>query len=91
LAMSTPEIGIVIKKLRMKNHLTQQEFIEKAYLTRSQIYYIESCKKIPRKPTLDNICRALGISYRDLIEYQYSFDSSTPSISSMEAPGATIG
>jgi transcriptional regulator with XRE-family HTH domain len=89
--MNIPEIGLIIKKLRIERNMTQQELIEKAYLTRSQIYYIESCKKTPRKPTLDNICMALGISYCDLINYQYSFDSSTPSISSMEAPGATIG
>ncbi|WP_320127666.1 helix-turn-helix transcriptional regulator [uncultured Sphaerochaeta sp.] len=89
--MDIPKIGLVIKTLRLQNKLTQQQFIEKADLTRSQIYYIETCKKIPRKQTLDKICVALGISYCDLINYQYSFDSSTPSISSIEAPGATIG
>lgn len=89
--MNIPHIGLIIKKLRIEKHMTQQQLIEKADLTRSQIYYIETCKKIPRKPTLDNICVALGISYCELINYQYSFDSSTPSISSMEAPGATIG
>jgi transcriptional regulator with XRE-family HTH domain len=89
--MDVPKIGLVIRKLRMERHLTQQQLIEMASLTRSQIYYIEACIKEPRKQTLEKICAAFGITYRDLIEYQYSLDSSTPSISSMDAPGATMG
>ncbi len=73
--------------------MTQEELIEKADLSRSQLYYIESGKTTPRLPTIHSICTALGLSFVDFVHYiyQYSPGSATPSISSMDAPGATIG
>lgn len=86
-------IGQAIKALRLAQNMTQEELIEKADLSRSQLYYIESGKRTPRLPTMQSICAALSVSLLDfmLYLYQYSSTSCTPSISSMEAPGATIG
>ncbi len=86
-------IGQAIKALRLAQNMTQEELIEKADLSRSQLYYIESGKRTPRLPTMQSICTALEVSFLDFVHYlyQYSPTSSTPSISSMEAPGATIG
>ncbi|NCC64628.1 MAG: XRE family transcriptional regulator [Spirochaetia bacterium] len=89
--MEELELGDIIRKLRIERKMTQQDLMDKAYLTRSQIHYIEKNKRIPRKPTLENICFAFGISIGDLILSQYPLCSSTPNISSIEAPGATIG
>ena len=86
-------IGQAIREIRLAQNMTQEELIEKADLSRSQLYYIESGKTTPRLPTIHSICTALGLSFVDFVHYiyQYSPGSATPSISSMEAPGATIG
>ena len=93
LSMEHLPIGQAIKALRLAQNMTQEELIEKADLSRSQLYYIESGKRTPRLPTMQSICAALEVSFLDFVHYvyQYSPTSSTPSISSMEAPGATIG
>lgn len=64
-------IGEAIRQLRLAQNMTQQELMDRAYLTRSQIHYIEKNKRIPRMQTLDNICAAFGISFLDLVTYQY--------------------
>lgn len=86
-------IGQAIKALRLAHRMTQEELIERADLSRSQLYYIESGKRMPSFPTLESICSAFDISFPEFVQYVYQYppDSSTPSISSIGAPGATIG
>ncbi|HNZ94624.1 MAG TPA: helix-turn-helix transcriptional regulator [Sphaerochaeta sp.] len=82
-------LGQVIKHLRYKKNMTQEQLIEKAKLTRSQLYYIEADRRGIHLTTLFAICNGLGVS---LVEFvSYLDDPFTPSISSIEAPGATIG
>ena len=58
-------------------------------LTPRQLCYIEADRRGIHLTTLFAICNGLGVS---LVEFvSYLDDSFTPSISSIEAPGATIG
>ena len=86
-------IGEAVKQLRIQQQMTQEVLIERAALSRSQLYYIESGKRAPSLPTVYAICSALGVTLFDLVCYMYNVPqgSGTPSISSMGAPGATIG
>ncbi len=87
-------IGEAVRGLRQRHHMTQEDLIERADLSRSQLYYLESGKRNPSLPTTYAICDALGVTLYDLVSYMYSVPqegSGTPSISSMGAPGATIG
>lgn len=87
--MEKMTLGQVIKHLRYQKNMTQEQLIEKAKLTRSQLYYIESDRRGIHLTTLFAICNGLGVS---LVEFvSYLDDSLTPSISSIDAPGATIG
>ena len=88
--MEKMTLGQVIKHLRYERKMTQEQLIEKAELTRSQLYYIESDRRNVRFTTLISICNGLGVSLVEFASYLDN-DSFTPSISSMEAPGATIG
>ena len=85
------ELGKTVRRLRMERHMTQQQLMDKAHLTRSQVYYIENCIRIPQQKTLMHICEALDITIKQFVEAQYNSFSSTPSISSMDDPGATMG
>jgi len=67
--METMMIGDAIRQLRLAQNMTQQELMDRAYLTRSQIFYIEKNKRTPRKQTLENISAALGMSLFELICY----------------------
>jgi len=67
--METMMIGDAIRQLRLAQNMTQQELMDRAYLTRSQIFYIEKNKRTPRKQTLENISAALGMSLFELISY----------------------
>ncbi|MBG0767469.1 helix-turn-helix domain-containing protein [Sphaerochaeta halotolerans] len=91
--MKNREIGQAIKELRLQKNMTQEELIEKADLSRSQLYYIESGRRTPRLPTIYSICAALELTFLEFVHYLYRYSptSSTPSISSIDAPGATIG
>ncbi|MBI9096160.1 MAG: helix-turn-helix transcriptional regulator [Sphaerochaeta sp.] len=67
--METMMLGEAIRQLRLARNMTQQDLMDQAYLTRSQIHYIEKNKRIPRKQTLENISAALGISLFELFSY----------------------
>lgn len=69
--MEKMRIGEAIRQLRLAQNMTQQELMDRAYLTRSQIHYIEKNKRIPRKQTLENISAALGITLFELLIYIY--------------------
>ena len=49
--------------------MTQEDLIERADLSRSQLYYIESGKRNPSLPTTYAICDALGVTLYDLVSY----------------------
>ncbi|MGE4452999.1 MAG: helix-turn-helix domain-containing protein [Sphaerochaeta sp.] len=91
--MQQRKLGQAIKELREQREMTQEELIERADLSRSQLYYIESGKRSPHLSTFLSICTALEVSVVEFVHYLYGYTptSSTPSISSMDAPGATIG
>ncbi|NBK23447.1 MAG: XRE family transcriptional regulator [Spirochaetia bacterium] len=67
--METMMIGEAIRQLRLAQNMTQQELMDRAYLTRSQIHYIEKNKRTPTKQTLENISAALGMSLFELLSY----------------------
>ncbi|HKL58750.1 MAG TPA: helix-turn-helix transcriptional regulator [Sphaerochaeta sp.] len=69
--METMMIGEAIRQLRLARNMTQQELMDRAFLTRSQIHYIEKNKRTPRKQTLENISAALGISLFELLAYVF--------------------
>lgn len=53
--------GKTIKSVRKYYQLSQEQFIEKTGLGRSQLYYLESGRRIPRIDTVETICQALEI------------------------------
>jgi len=69
--METMMLGKAIRQLRLARNMTQQDLMDRAYLTRSQIHYIEKNKRTPRKQTLENISAALGMSLFELISYVF--------------------
>ena len=54
--------GKTIKKLRKQRNYSQEQFIDKTGMVRSQIYYLESGQRLPRLDTLEIICRALDVT-----------------------------
>jgi transcriptional regulator with XRE-family HTH domain len=53
--------------------MTQEELIERADLSRSQLYYIESGQRTPSLPTIQSICIGLGVSLLELVSYMYEY------------------
>lgn len=72
--MEPTSVGRALRAIRIEKKMTQEELIELADLSRSQIYYIESGKRIPKLQTIQAICAALGISIYDLVCYIYCRD-----------------
>ena len=70
-AMETKMIGEAIRQLRLAQNMTQQDLMDRAHLTRSQIHYIEKNKRTPRKQTLENISAAFGMSLFELLSYVF--------------------
>ena len=56
-----------IKKLRLKNDLTQEEFAEKVGLTINGVSNIERNRYQPTAETVDRICKAFNITPIDLL------------------------
>ncbi len=82
-------LGQVIKHLRYEKNMTQEQLIEKAKLDAQSALLYRSGQAGNSPDHLFAICNGLGVS---LVEFvSYLDDSFTPSISSIEAPGATIG
>ncbi|HKL60148.1 MAG TPA: helix-turn-helix transcriptional regulator [Sphaerochaeta sp.] len=69
--METITLGEAIRQLRLAQNMTQQELMDRAYLTRSQVYYIEKNKRTPRKQTLENISAAFGMSLCEFFSYLF--------------------
>lgn len=56
-----------IKKLRLKNNLTQEVFAEKIGLTTNGVSNIERNRYQPTAETIDKICRTFNISPAELL------------------------
>ncbi|MFA6689186.1 MAG: helix-turn-helix domain-containing protein [Sphaerochaetaceae bacterium] len=54
--------GRTIRLLRRSRRLTQEQLEERTGIGRSQIYYLESGKRLPRLETLEKLCLALDCS-----------------------------
>ena len=80
-------LGQVIKHLRYEKNMTQEQLIEKAKLTRSQLYYIEADRRGIHLTTLFAICNGLGVSLVEFVSYLMTLH---PNIFDRSS-GATIG
>lgn len=60
-------INTGIKRLRIQNFLTQEQFAEKVGLTNDAVKNLENNKYAPRARTIDGICEKFGISPIDLL------------------------
>ncbi|MGE4584985.1 MAG: helix-turn-helix domain-containing protein [Sphaerochaeta sp.] len=69
--MELSEIGLTIKRIRLAQEMTQEDLIERADLSRSQLYYIESGKRLPNFRTMINICMALGLTFKEFVDEWY--------------------
>ncbi|MCI8285349.1 MAG: helix-turn-helix transcriptional regulator [Firmicutes bacterium] len=56
-----------IRKIRLDNNLTQEEFASKIELSRNFISQMESGTKVPSERTIKSICREFNINYEWLV------------------------
>lgn len=61
-------IGDELRKARTHAGMTQQALAERVGLTREYVSQIELDKRLPTIPVYVRICRALGLSTKDLVE-----------------------
>jgi len=66
------DIGSVIKELRLRKGLSQDQFSKKAKIGQTTLSHIEIGMKKPTKKTLEKICNCLGIT--ETMLYVLSFD-----------------
>ena len=66
------EIGVIFKRNRIKNGLSQQKLANKAGVDLNTIYRIEKGYHKPFKGTAELICDALGIPFNDISDKIYS-------------------
>lgn len=64
-------LGQAIKGLRQMKKMTQEQLIELADLSRSQLYYIEAGIRTPHFLTMLSICAALEVSLLEFFEFMY--------------------
>jgi transcriptional regulator with XRE-family HTH domain len=62
------ETGKLIKELRIKKGMTQEELAEKTELSARTIQRIENGEVDPRAYTLQMIAKALGVDYELFVE-----------------------
>ena len=71
------ELGIKIKRLRLKNNLTQEELADRCELTKGYISQLENELTSPSIATLEDILNALGTNpsefFRDETEEKVVF------------------
>lgn len=60
-------INTNIKELRLKHHLTQEEFAEKIGVSLQGVSNIERNRYQPTSKTIDNICKAFNITPVELL------------------------
>ncbi len=63
------DIGKAIRDLRVDAGHSQDKLIALTGISRSQLYFIESGKCVPRVETMEKIARALNIKVSDIVLY----------------------
>jgi transcriptional regulator with XRE-family HTH domain len=59
--MSETDFGDRLRRLRMRDALTQVELAEKAGINPATVAYLEQSVRLPRMPTIRKLARALGV------------------------------
>ncbi|MCK9287515.1 MAG: helix-turn-helix transcriptional regulator [Sphaerochaetaceae bacterium] len=68
------DVGKAIRDLRMKAGLSQDKLVAQTGISRSQLYFIESGRCVPRVETMEKIASVLNVKVSDIIilaETQY--------------------
>lgn len=68
--MQQPELGIQLTALRKKKNLTQEELVEKSYVSVRTIQRIESGEVLPRMSTVKILLEALGEDHESFLTKQ---------------------
>lgn len=67
--MTPQRLSTVIRRLRERQDMTQEQLAKKAGVTQGYIAQLESgLKKNPSLPTLKKLARALGVPVGELLE-----------------------
>lgn len=59
---------LLLKQIRIKQHLSQKELAHKAGVGQSTIHYIESGVKSPTFKVIEKLAAALGVTVPELID-----------------------
>lgn len=65
------ELGLKIKRLRVKNGLTQDQLAEKMQIAPRTLCGIENGENFVKAETLENFCRVFNISCFELFAFDY--------------------
>jgi transcriptional regulator with XRE-family HTH domain len=68
------DVGKAIRDLRMKAGFSQDKLVAQTGISRSQLYFIESGRCVPRVGTMEKIASVLNVKVSDIIilaETQY--------------------
>lgn len=65
------KLGLKIKELRERNHLTQFKLAELINMEPSNLSKIERGIQMPKEETLEAIIKALNIELKELFEFQH--------------------
>ncbi len=63
-----------LRTLRRRQLLSQRDFAQKAGLTPSTIYLIESGRTVPRLKVMRQICEALGVGPMEVDEFRLALE-----------------
>ena len=63
------DVGKAIRDLRMKAGYSQDKLVVKTGISRSQLYFIESGRCVPRIETMEKIAKVLNMRVSDIIIY----------------------
>jgi transcriptional regulator with XRE-family HTH domain len=66
--MASKSLGVTIKRVRERQHMTQAALAEAAGVHRVYIAQIEGGTKVPSIATLEKIAKALGVKAGRLLE-----------------------
>ncbi len=68
------EIGSLIKSIRLKKGISQEELANKSTLSLRTIQRIENNENAPRGKTAQLLCEALGVAIEDLLDHDKKTD-----------------
>ncbi len=63
------DMGKAIRDLRLKGGYSQDKLVAKTGISRSQLYFIESGRCVPRIETIEKIASILSMKVSDVIIY----------------------